>query len=233
MWKLLRQGLRMKWVFKKNLSVGRRAFSLIEVSVALVIVGMIAASVLVIINRAVDTVVDWQTKMEAFEIARENMEKLLAQSSLSDMVKYGVSEKNPDIKWETTVESFYEPVSDRMWMRAVCTAQFPGSSGEEQKIELTHWLTSLSKEQIQQILEWQYQQEQWALSQETNEQSQGQLEQQPQEQPQTEQDQPVDESQAWKELEKTMGPPPEGYENWGQVPQEQLLKAVMEKAVKK
>ncbi|MFA6176051.1 MAG: type II secretion system protein [Phycisphaerae bacterium] len=134
-------------------NVKRSAFTMIEVSVALIILGMLAATVLVIINKAVDTVVVWQTKMEAFEIIRENMEQLLAKSSVSDMLEYGTSETNPDITWETTVESFYEPITNKMWVRAVCSAEFPDPNGEQQKIELTQWLTGLSQKQIMQILE--------------------------------------------------------------------------------
>ena len=126
---------------------------MIEVSVALIILGMIAATVLVIINKAVDTVVMWQTKMQAFEIARENMEQILAKPSVSDMVEYGTSETNPDITWETTVESFYEPITSRMWIRAVCSAEFPDPNGEQQKVELTQWLTGLNQKQIMMILE--------------------------------------------------------------------------------
>ena len=129
-----------------------RAFTMIEVSVALIILGMIAATVLVIINRAVDTVVVWQTKMQAFEIIRENMEQILAKSSVSDMLEYGESETNPDITWETTVESFYEPITNKMWVRAICSAEFPDPNGQPQKIELTQWLTGLSEKQIKQIL---------------------------------------------------------------------------------
>jgi prepilin-type N-terminal cleavage/methylation domain-containing protein len=130
-----------------------RAFTMIEVSVALIILGMIAATVLVIINKAVDTVVVWQTKMQAFEIVRENMEQILAKKSVSDMFEYGTSETNPDITWETTVESFYEPITNKMWVRAVCSAEFPDSNDQPQKIELTQWLTGLSEKQIKQILE--------------------------------------------------------------------------------
>jgi len=137
---------------KKNAFAGCRAFTMIEVSVALIILGMIVATVLVIINKAVDTVIVWQTKMQAFEIARENMEQILAKSSVSDMVEYGTSETNPDITWETTIESFYEPITNRMWVRAVCSAEFPDPNGQPQKIELTQWLTGLSEKQIMQIL---------------------------------------------------------------------------------
>jgi prepilin-type N-terminal cleavage/methylation domain-containing protein len=138
---------------KTKAGLYRSAFTMIEVSVAMIILGMIAATVLVIINRAVDTVVVWQTKMQAFEIIRENMEKVLAKKSVSDMLEYGTSETNPDITWETTVESFYEPVTNKMWIRAVCSAEFPDPNGQPQKIELTQWLTGLSEAQIKQILE--------------------------------------------------------------------------------
>ena len=125
---------------------------MIEVSVALIILGMIASTVLVIINRAIDTVVVWQMKMEAFEIIRENMEQLLTKSSVSDMLEYGTSETNPDITWETTVESFYEPITNKMWVRAICSAEFPDPNGQPEKIELTQWLTGLNQQQIKQIL---------------------------------------------------------------------------------
>ena len=214
----------MKWAFRKNSLICRNAFTLIEVSVALIILGMIVATVLVVANRAIDTVVLWQTKMEAFEIARENMEKILAQSSVSDMVEYGIDEKNPDITWEKTIESFYEPITSRMWIRAVCTAQFVDSQGEEQKIKLTHWLTSLNKKQVLQILEQKLREEryQMAMAENSDEQTSEEPEQQ-----QTQQEQQSSEAEVWKEMEKLIGPPPTGYENWGQVPEEQFWKAVM------
>jgi prepilin-type N-terminal cleavage/methylation domain-containing protein len=224
--KFLRRKPKMKWVFKKILLQNRRAFTLIEVTVALVILGMITATVLVVVNRAIDTVVLWQTKMQTFDIARENMEKILAQSSVSDMVEYGIDEKNPDITWEKTIESFYEPITSRMWMRAVCTAQFVDSQGEEQKIELTHWLTSLSKQQILQILEQKLREERYRMSIAKNSDEQANEQQQQQEQQQTQQEPQSSEAEAWKEIEKVIGPPPAGYEHWGQVPEEQFLKAV-------
>ena len=154
----------MKWVFRKNLSAGRKAFTLMEVSVALVILGMIAATVLVVINRAIDTVVAWQTKMEAFDVARENMEKLLMKNCVSDGVENGISDTNPDINWETTIESFYEPISNRMWARAVCTSKYKDNEGQEQKIELTQWITSVSKEQVKDILKWESKQKKLELA---------------------------------------------------------------------
>jgi prepilin-type N-terminal cleavage/methylation domain-containing protein len=195
-----------------------RGFTLIEVTVALIVFGMIVATVLVVINKAIETVILWQTKMQAFEITRENMEKILAQSSVTDFVEYGMSETNPDITWETTVSSFYEPLTSQMWIRAVCTAQFVDSEGEEQKIELTHWLTSLNQEQIRQILEQKQREDAYQASlgesSDKSDESSQQTEQQ-------------DEAATWKEMEKIAGPPPEGYDNWGQVPEEQFWNAVM------
>jgi prepilin-type N-terminal cleavage/methylation domain-containing protein len=186
----------MKWVFRKNLPANRKAFTLMEVSVALIIVGMIAATVLIVVNRAIDTVVAWQTKMEAFGIARENMEKLLMKSTVGDLIENGISEKNPDISWETTVESFYEPISNRMWARAVCTSKFKDNDGNEQKVELTQWITSMSKEQVKQILESQAQQKQVELAKISEGQTQDQSEQQ-QNQDQQQEQSPIDEAQSW------------------------------------
>ncbi|GEM_PF-1701401 len=218
----------MKWDFRKNLSAYRRAFTLIEVSVALVILGMIAATVLVVVNRAIDTVVVWQTKMEAFEVARENMEKLLTKGSVSDVVEYGTSEKYPGINWETTVESFYEPVSNRLWIRAVCSAEFTDDSGQEQKIEFANWITGPNKEQIKQILEQKLIEEQYRLALAESSGDQTEDIQQPDEQLPDEQPTEQEEAQTWKEMEKVIGPPPAGYEHWGQIPEEKFLKALQE-----
>jgi len=217
-----------------------RGFTLIEVTVALIILGMITATVLVVVNRAIDTVVQWQTKMQAFDIVRENMEKILARSAVSDSVEYGISEENPDIKWETTVESFYEPITNNMWIRAVCSAKFIDNNGEEQKIELTHWLTSINKEQVLQILEQKQREIEYYKTigenpdqkpqdqqQEQATDQQDQQQEQTTDQQQTEQSQQEAEEQQWKDMESMLGPPPEGYANWGQVPEDVFWKAVM------
>jgi hypothetical protein len=56
--------------------------------------------------------------------------------------------------------------------------------------------------------------------------------QESQDQQQTEQSQQAEETVAWKEIESWLGPPPEGYQHWGQVPEEQFWKAVMENLFK-
>lgn len=38
-----------------------------------------------------------------------------------------------------------------MWIRGVCAAMYEDTAGEKQNVELTHWLTDLSKEQLMQL----------------------------------------------------------------------------------
>ncbi|MFZ9033211.1 MAG: type IV pilus modification PilV family protein [Anaerohalosphaeraceae bacterium] len=130
----------------------RAAFTLVEVGAALVLLSIILSSVMVLMNRYVDSVIDLQLRQEAFELARGNMEQLLAESKLSDMAEFGDSEQNPEIEWQTLVEPFYEPVTDQMWIRAVCSAGFNDTKGEYQNIEMEHWITNLNAQQVEQIL---------------------------------------------------------------------------------
>jgi len=90
--------------------------------------------------------------MQAFEVARENMERLLALQSVEETVEYGDSEIYAEITWQTVVETFYEPITARMWLRGVCSAQYIDSEGQEQTVELTHWLTDLTKNQLLDIM---------------------------------------------------------------------------------
>ncbi len=129
-----------------------KAFSLIEVLTALAILALISSSVLVVINRCVASVADSALKMQAFEVARENMEKLLALPLVQETVEYGESDKYPEITWQTVVETFYEPITARMWVRGVCSAEYIDMEGQEQTVELTHWLTGLTKGQLLDIM---------------------------------------------------------------------------------
>jgi type II secretory pathway pseudopilin PulG len=139
---------------------------MVEVVAALVLLSMILSSVMVLMNRYVDSVIDLELRQEAFELARGNMEQLLAESKLSDMAEFGDSEQNPEkqnpeIEWQTLVEPFYEPVTDQMWIRAVCSAGFDDSKGEYESIELEHWITNLTAAQIKQILAQQELESEW------------------------------------------------------------------------
>jgi type II secretory pathway pseudopilin PulG len=141
----------------------RRAggFTLLEVVTALLILGTICATVLTAMNRAITTAIDLRKRTQAFETARENMENLLCLMTISDTSDFGTHPIYPDIEWETTVEPFTEPATSKMWIQAVCTASYPDSAGEIQKVTLTHWLTGLSDKQIKQILDQQKQEEKY------------------------------------------------------------------------
>jgi len=129
------------------------AFSLVEVVTALIILSLICSSVLLVINRCMASAAESVLRMQALEVARENMENLLSAESIQELVEYGSSDKYSDIIWKTTVESFSEPVNSQMWIRAVCSADYTDTAGQTQTIELTHWVTDLTKEQAQQLLD--------------------------------------------------------------------------------
>ena len=56
----------------------RNAFSLVEAATAVIILGLICSGVLVVIDRCMTSAADSALRMQAFDVARENMEKLLA-----------------------------------------------------------------------------------------------------------------------------------------------------------
>jgi hypothetical protein len=132
----------------KTRNVRTRAFSLVEVSAALIILALVSSGVMVVISRCAASGTNSTLRMQAFEVARENMEKLLSSDSLKETVDYGDSELYPGIEWETAVETFYEPITARMWIQGVCLARFEDVEGQEQTVELTHWLTDVSKDQL-------------------------------------------------------------------------------------
>ncbi|MHC4115308.1 MAG: type IV pilus modification PilV family protein [Planctomycetota bacterium] len=144
----------MKYHCKKKLSpalVGCRAFTLIETVAALVILAIISFGVLVVLGRCMSSASDTSLRMHAFEVARENMEKILAMSIVPETVEYGQSEMYPAIEWEKRVEVFFEPVKSHGWVRALSSAEYADSKDERQKVVLTHWLTDLTKAQLEQI----------------------------------------------------------------------------------
>lgn len=131
----------------------RKGFGLAEVVAALLILGFFSSGMMVVINRCTAWAANSAIRMQAFEVARENMEKLLSLDSVEEVSEGGDSEKYPQIRWQTDVETFYEPVTSRMWVRAVCSTQYDDADGEEQTIELEHWLTNISKEQLLELTE--------------------------------------------------------------------------------
>ncbi len=144
----------MKSPFDNNLFNQKKygGFSLIEALAALIILTMIGSGALVIINRSMESTANLMLRKQAFEVARENMEMLLSLDSVSEKTESGYSEKYPDIEWTSTIEAFYEPVKSKAWLQAVCTAKYIDTEGETQTVELTHWLTHLTDQQLEQIL---------------------------------------------------------------------------------
>jgi prepilin-type N-terminal cleavage/methylation domain-containing protein len=132
--------------------VRRNGFSLIEVLTALAILALISSSVLVVIDRCTASAADSMRQMEAFEVARENMEELLSSTSIKESMDSGQSDVYPDITWQTVVEPFYEPVTNKMWIRGVCSASYDDPNGQKQTVKLEHWLTDLTKDQLLQMM---------------------------------------------------------------------------------
>ena len=159
------EGSKRKPNAKSHTLKAKKAFSLIEALSAVIILAIISSSVLVVINRCMVSAIDSTLRMQAFEVARENMEKLLASDSVKEMVEFGSSEKHPEIQWQTTVEAFYEPITNRMWIRGTCSAEYTDTEGQLRTVELTHWLTDVTKEQLRQILDQQQREKKWLAEQ--------------------------------------------------------------------
>ena len=149
----LQRPCRKKSLLRSMRQPRRKGFGLAEVVAALLILGLFSSGMMVVINRCTAWAANSAMRMQAFEVARENMEKLLSLDSVEEASEGGDSEKYPEIRWQTDVETFYEPVTTRMWVRAVCSTQYDDADGEEQTIELEHWLTNISKEQLLEIME--------------------------------------------------------------------------------
>jgi Tfp pilus assembly protein PilV len=129
----------------------RAGVMLVEVLAALVILAFVCSSVVLVIDQCVISAADSSLRMEAFQLARENMEKVLASDSITETVEYGRSDVYPDVSWQTEIEAFSEPVTEKMWIRAVCSAEYTDSAGQKQTIKLEHWITELTDQQANQL----------------------------------------------------------------------------------
>ena len=126
-------------------------FTLVEGMAAVTLLAFIGAGIWLIVEQCSLSATDSTQRMRAFETARDNMEKLLVATSVEESTEYGTSEKYPDICWQTTIETFYQPVDARMWIRAVASADYTDSAGQTQTISLTQWLTELTDEQVNEL----------------------------------------------------------------------------------
>ncbi len=80
-------------------STTRCGFTLLEVVTALLILGTICATALMVMNQAIATTIDLRKRTQAFETARENMENLLCLMTISDVSDFGTDPLHPDIDW--------------------------------------------------------------------------------------------------------------------------------------
>ncbi|AQT69640.1 Tfp pilus assembly protein PilV [Anaerohalosphaera lusitana] len=145
----------------KSRRTKKHGFTLMEVVLALALLAGVICAILAATSNLLQATLDSRNRMRAFETARMNMEKLLAQTSVEEMNEYGASEKYPEISWETVVEPFYEPITNRMWIQATCSATYLDRDAEQQQVELTNWVTDLSKEDVQKILDQQKREEEF------------------------------------------------------------------------
>lgn len=184
----------------------KKAFGLIETVAALAILALVSSSVLVVINRCMASATNSAMRMKAFEVARENMETLLAKNSVAEMVEYGNSDKYPEIQWQTTIETFYEPITARMWIQAICSAEYADTTNDTQSVEFTHWLTNLTKTQLLQIIEEKQKEKEQSAKQDEDEQDE-QDEQSNQEDEQAKQDQQDEQEQEDKQAKDEIEEP--------------------------
>lgn len=152
MWIFLFRNRDRMYHFKNKIQCHNdNGFTLLEVVGAIALLAIVVSTVLVVTNNCMITAMDTKAKMDAFNIARENMELVLSKSVIEEFVEYGYDEINPDIEWETEVKSFTEPVSSNMWIQATCSASYTNSNSERQIVELTHWVTGLSEAEMKKI----------------------------------------------------------------------------------
>jgi hypothetical protein len=127
-------------------------FSLSETAAALIIIALICSSVVSVFNNSAKSAADSVLRIDAFEVAQQNLEKLLASSYVKEGIEYGVSDKYPAIEWQTAVETFYEPITKRLWARAVSTAYYFDIEGNAKNVELASWITDLTQSQVLELI---------------------------------------------------------------------------------
>lgn len=140
----------MKFHSDNNL-IRKKGFSLIEAVAALGVLAIITSSVLVIVDQCMNSTADMKLRRNAFEIARENMEILMTEKTVSEKSEFGISERYPEIEWQTTIEMFSPPLGNDSWLKAVCSSQYYDSEDQTQTVEFTAWLTALSQKDVLKI----------------------------------------------------------------------------------
>lgn len=143
----------MSCLFNNNPFKSRRCngFTITEAVAAVAVLAIIVTSILTVFQRCSQSAMNSTIKTQAFEVARENMETLLASEKVTEQSDYGFSDKYPNIEWTNKVEAFTESATKKMWVRAVCSAEYEDASGQLKQVELTHWITKLTEKQAQKV----------------------------------------------------------------------------------
>ncbi len=143
--------MQMKRVTIRDRQIRAPGFGLVEVTTSLAILAVISSSVMLAMNRLMDASHGVTMKMQAFTVARENLEQVLVLPSVGEMTEYGTSEEYPMISWETTVDTFAAPLMSKTWSRVICRAEYEDIEGQMQAVELTHWLSDLTDAQLKSL----------------------------------------------------------------------------------
>ncbi|MFC1652171.1 prepilin-type N-terminal cleavage/methylation domain-containing protein [Planctomycetota bacterium] len=125
-----------------------RGFTLFETIIALSVLGMACSGIFVAVERSMDATHSLILETRAFEVASENLEQVLSSPMIAMQVEQGTSERYPMIEWETVIETFSPPAGSLTWVQAISRAMYRDHNDEEQVVELIHWLTHLTEQQL-------------------------------------------------------------------------------------
>lgn len=128
----------------------RKAYTLVEAMAALLVMGIVVSGVVVTITNCLDSMIDMRLENSAVDLARENMEYILAKNDAFEFYDSGVDEYNPDLDWETGFEVSTYPNTSDMWVRAFSNAGYYCTDGEYKTVEFESWIVRLTDEQQQQ-----------------------------------------------------------------------------------
>lgn len=127
---------------------GCEGFTLLETVTAMCILALMCTGIVVVMSRCTTTANNLTLQIQAFDVAQQQMEEVLAKSSVRESVDMGTSEQYPNVEWQTTIEVFEEPVGSALWARAICSSQYEDVDGQPQTVELACWLGRLTEDQL-------------------------------------------------------------------------------------
>ncbi len=130
----------------------RKGFTVLEALMAVLVIGFVVSSVMVVTSNSIASLADLKLRTEAFEIARENMELILARDNVTELSDSGTSDINPEIEWEISIKADQASSTDAtMWVKAKSLANYTDSKGELKTVEFEQWISYLNRSQTKQI----------------------------------------------------------------------------------